>query len=96
MAYFLPILLLLYLAYMANRKRKTAILRKMIQNRNTEDKTKMKELAKQFIGKECLVYAFDNSQQFDGVIKEVTDGALLIEKKRTDRSGESGFCDPHS
>lgn len=40
----------------------------------------MKELAKRFIGKECLIYAFDSSHQFEGVIKEVTDGAILIEK----------------
>ena len=40
----------------------------------------MIELAKKFIGKECLVYAFDSNHQFDGIIKEVTDGAILIEK----------------
>ena len=40
----------------------------------------MIELAKRFIGKECLIYAFDNSHQFDGVIKEVSDGAILVEK----------------
>ena len=40
----------------------------------------MLELAKRFIGKECLVYAFDGGHQFDGVIKEVTDGAILLEK----------------
>ena len=40
----------------------------------------MIELAKRFIGKECLIYAFDSNHQFEGVIKEVTDGAILIEK----------------
>lgn len=40
----------------------------------------MIELAKKFIGKECLIYAFDSSHQFDGVMKEVTEGAILIEK----------------
>ena len=40
----------------------------------------MIELAKRFIGKECLIYAFDSGHQFDGVIKEVSDGAILIEK----------------
>ncbi len=40
----------------------------------------MKELAKQFIGKECLVYAFDSNHQFEGVIRQVTDGAILLEK----------------
>ena len=40
----------------------------------------MKELAKKFVDKECLIYAFDSNHQFEGVIKEVSDGALLIEK----------------
>lgn len=40
----------------------------------------MVELAKKFIDKECIIYAFDSNHQFDGIIKEVTDGAILIEK----------------
>ena len=40
----------------------------------------MKALAEKFIGKDCVIYSFDSSHQFDGVIKEVTDGAILIEK----------------
>lgn len=40
----------------------------------------MKELAKRFIGKECIISSFDGNHQYEGVIKEVADGALLIEK----------------
>ena len=40
----------------------------------------MKELATKFIDKECVVYAFDGSHQYIGIVKEVTDGALLLEK----------------
>ena len=39
----------------------------------------MIELAKRFIGKECLIYSFDGNRQFQGTIKEVSDGAILIE-----------------
>ena len=39
----------------------------------------MMELAKQFIGKECLIYAFDGNHQYQGIIREVSDGALLVE-----------------
>ena len=39
------------------------------------------ELAKRFIGKDCIIYAFDSNHQFEGVIKEVSDGAILIEKE---------------
>ena len=40
----------------------------------------MKDLAQRFIDKECLIYSFDGSHQYEGVIKEVTDGAILVEK----------------
>lgn len=43
----------------------------------------MVELAKKFIEKECLIYAFDSSHQFQGTIKEVSDGAILIESGGT-------------
>lgn len=45
-----------------------------------EDKGKMIEFAKKFIGKECLIYAFDSNHQFSGTIKEVSDGAILLER----------------
>ncbi|MBQ8880022.1 MAG: hypothetical protein IJY69_04190 [Clostridia bacterium] len=40
----------------------------------------MKELAKRFIDKECLIYSFDGGRQFEGIIKEVDENAMLIEK----------------
>ena len=41
----------------------------------------MIELAKKFIGKECLIYRFDGNQQYQGTIKEVSSSAVLIESK---------------
>ena len=40
----------------------------------------MKELAKRFIDKECIITSFDGNHQYEGVIKEVTDGDILVEK----------------
>ena len=40
----------------------------------------MKELALRFMDKECIIYSFDGGHQYEGIIKEVTDGAILIEK----------------
>ena len=40
----------------------------------------MKELAKRFIDKECVITSFDGNHQYEGIIKEVTDGAILLEK----------------
>ena len=51
----------------------------MFARKKRGEKTEMVELAKKFIGKECVIYTF-NSQQYTGTVKEVSDGALLIER----------------
>lgn len=38
----------------------------------------MFELAKKFIGKECVIYTFNS--QITGVVKDVNNGGILIEK----------------
>lgn len=38
----------------------------------------MTELAKRFIGKECIIYSF-NGNQYTGTVKEVSDGAIIVE-----------------
>ena len=46
----------------------------------------MKELAKQFIGKDCIVYTVtSNDSSIQGVIKEVDDGAIVLEKDSGER-----------
>ena len=77
---YIPIIILFIILYIMFRNQKAVIARKIIKNRKTEEKRKMIELAKRFIGKECIVSAFDSNHQFVGFIKEVTDGAVLIEK----------------
>lgn len=79
MKYYYFIILFLLFLYLTKRKRKLTIIRKMIKNRNSEVTKKMKELAKNFIGKDCIIYAFDNGHQFSGIIKEVSDSAILVE-----------------
>lgn len=62
------------------QNRQAVIARKIIKKRKMENNTEMKELVKRFIDKECVISAFDSNHQFDGIIKEVTDGAILLEK----------------
>ncbi len=41
----------------------------------------MKELAKQFIGKECMIYTLAGSESpVKGKVKEVTDGGIIVER----------------
>ena len=77
---YLPIIVLFLIIYIMRQNQKAVVGKKVIKSKNSEDKIEMIELAKRFIGKECLIYAFDSNHQFEGTIKEVTDGAILIEK----------------
>ena len=79
---YIPIIMLWIIIFIMLRNSKSAIAKKIIKKRKMEGNTEMKELAKRFIDKECLIYSF-NSNQFEGVIKEVTDGAILVEKGGT-------------
>ena len=72
----LPIIILLFFSH---KRRKNLIILKKIKKSKGEI-TEMVELAKRFIDKDCIIYSFDGSQQY-GMIKEVTDNAILIEEK---------------
>ena len=82
-SHFILIIVVFVVLYIAFRNRKAVVARKIVKNRKSEDKSKMIELAKKFIDKECLIYAFDSNHQFQGVIKEVSNGAVLIENGDT-------------
>ena len=80
---YFAVLFLFLVVFMIMRTNQSIIAGKAIQKRKSGDKTQMIELAKRFIGKECLIYAFDSNHQFVGTIQEVTDGAILLEKDDT-------------
>ena len=78
---YIPIIIMwIIIIYVLFCNRKAVIAKQIIKKRKVEGNTEMKELAKRFVNKECLISSFDSNHQFDGVIKEVTDGAILLEK----------------
>ena len=77
--YYIPIIVMFIVIFFVLRKNKFIIAKKVISKRKTEETTKMVELAKRFVEKECLVYSFDG-HQYEGVIQEVSNSAILIEK----------------
>ena len=79
-SYTIIIMLWIIIFIMFRNRRKVAIIRKTIKKRKVGGDTKMKELAKKFIDKECVIYSFDGNHTYIGKIKEVTDGAILVEK----------------
>ena len=80
---YIPIIVLWIIIFIMLRNRKAVIARQIIKKRKMEGNTEMKELAKRFIDKECLISSFDSNHQFEGVIKEVSDSAILVEKNGT-------------
>ncbi len=76
MSSYIPIFLLLLIIFITQRNEKI-VLKTIIKKRKTED-TQMYELAQNFIGKECIIYTFNS--QFTGIIKQVNEGGILLEK----------------
>lgn len=73
-------LLLIVFAILQAGKRKIAAIINHRKNYKNEEVFKMKALAQNFIGKECLVYTVaSDSNAVKGTVKEVTDSGLLIE-----------------
>lgn len=65
-----------------NEKAAMMIIEARRKNKNGE-KSVMKELVKQFIGQDCLIYLMSSSTTEDGVIVSVSEdgGAIMVQKK---------------
>ena len=81
-SYLLFIFLLLFIV-IHERRKEEILMKTVIEHRKQKGAREMVTLAERMIGKECLIYAFN--QQITGVIEEVTDGAILV---RREKSGE--------
>ncbi|MGN1419966.1 MAG: DUF6897 domain-containing protein [Eubacterium sp.] len=81
--YFICFILLFVAIYLSDKRRKVAILNAVIKNRKRErENNPMIELAKQFIGKDCLIYTMDSGlNSVSGVIKSVSENGMIIEGK---------------
>jgi hypothetical protein len=74
-AIFLPILIMIM-----NRRKRRRQIEEIIKKRKKGDTGEMLEFARALIGKECIIYLFDDTRH-TGIIKEVSYGAILFEKK---------------
>lgn len=78
---FIIVMLFIIYVIVQGKERKTAAIIHYRKKYKNKEIPKMKELAQQFIGKECLIYTIaSGSSSVLGVIKEVTENGLLIEK----------------
>ena len=81
---FLPLLIILFLVILplfAPRKRAAAVRQFLNRKKQNKESNEMKELAKRLIGEDCIIYTItQESGSIQGVLKEVEDGGLVIEK----------------
>ena len=83
MGSYLVIIAVLIIFFCIRRRRRTAAVAWQILNQRKQNKENvvMKELAKQFIGEECIIYTItSNDGSIQGVIKEIDDGGMVIER----------------
>ena len=65
-----------------NRQKRLAVIKHIKNKKYNKENNAMKELAKQFIGKECIIYTVTGTDSvIKGTVKEVTDGGIVVEKK---------------
>ena len=88
MTNYLWIVVILIIFLCIRKKRRTAAAVWQIQNRRKQNKEilVMKELARQFIGEDCIIYTItSNDGSLQGVIKEIDDGGMVIERNSGER-----------
>lgn len=85
---YLWIVVILIIFLCTRKKQRTAAAVWQIQNQRKQNKEilVMEELAKQFIGEECIIYTItSNDGSIQGVIKEINDGGIIIERNTGER-----------
>ena len=88
MANYWWIVVILILFWWIRKRRRTAAAVRQIQNRRKQNKEilAVKELAKQFIGEECIIYTITSDDgSVQGVIKEIDDGGMIIDRNSGER-----------
>ena len=84
-SYYLILFIIVFLVILpriARRRRLAAATHILNRKKQNKEHCVMKGLAKRFVGQECIIYNItSNDGSVQGVIKEVTDSGMLIEKK---------------
>ena len=72
--------LLFLVVILPGRRQKTAAVARHIRRKEKKEREAMENLAKQFIGKECVIYTItSNDGSVQGTIKEVSGGGMILE-----------------
>ena len=78
----LALFLLVIIPWIMRQRRLAAVRHILNQKKQNKENSEMKELAKRFIGEECIIYTItSNDGSLQGVITKIDDGGMVIEKK---------------
>lgn len=78
---FFVLLFLVILPWITRQKKIAAIRHRLNRKKRGEESDAMQELAKQFIGKECIIYTVMGADSaIKGTIAEVSDGGIIVER----------------
>lgn len=73
----LALFLLVIIPWIMRQRRLAAVRHILNQKKQNKENSEMKELAKRFIGEECIIYTItSNDGSVQGVIKEIDDGGM--------------------
>lgn len=80
--YFLLALAIILALFWTAKQRRIAAIRHVLNRKRNSGKDKvMEELARQFVGKECIIYTVTSTDSsIQGTVKDVTDGGIVLEK----------------
>ena len=77
----LAVFLLVIIPWITRRRKLAAVRHILNQKKQNKENSEMKELAKRLIGEECIIYTItSNDGSIQGVIKEIDDGGMVIER----------------
>lgn len=75
---YIAVIMMILIIIITQRKQKLIAQRQVLKSYDQKEREKMTELAKRFIGKECLIYTYDQ-HQLAGIIREVTGSGMLLD-----------------
>lgn len=76
---YIGMFLVLFVVIMRQRNEQKLLVQQFMKKRNQKGRNEMKDLAKHFLEKECILDTF-NGNQYTGTVREVSDGGVLIER----------------
>lgn len=83
-SYIVPIMFVLFFVIFARERESKAAVKRIIQRKKERRKGgsgEMIELAKRFVGRDCIVYMY-NGQQLLGRIEEVGDSGIMLRSEK--------------